>query len=330
MKKVLIIKLSSLGDIFMALPHMDAILAHHREDSVYLLTTPPFVQLFSHHPRLRAVVLDRSGWFTPDSLLGRRKWIRQEDFDVVYDLQGNRSSRLLVRASRAAMRVGKEGGSVYNCYPPSDDEGRHVFDRLTDFIAAAGVGDVPPHCTLYPADVDTERVIKWKTGFGIADSRYVLLHAGSSPEWPSKRWPVTAFEKLSLKLEQIGFHCIWIGGKDDEGINHRLAARAGIDATGKFNVMQLYVLGQGARFAVTNDSGPMHILAASGIPVFSFFGPTDWARHHAFGQKQRVLYQPVDCGPCYKKKCPANRGHICLDTLLPQTAFEQICRELGL
>ena len=330
MKKILIIKLSSLGDVFMALPHMDAILAHHADDIVHLLTTQPYVDLFSHHPRLKTVVLDRSRWFAPESVRGRCRWIRREAFDTVYDLQGNRVSRRLVRASRATRRVGKEGGSVYNCYPPSDDESRHVFDRLSDFVGSAGVPPVEPRCVLHPARTDMEWVEKWKADQGVVDGRYVLFHAGSSPGWLSKRWPANSFGELSLLFEQIGLQCIWVGDKEDEGLNHDLASRSGMDATGKFNIMQLYLLGRQARFAVTNDSGPMHILAAAGVPVFAFFGPTDWARHHAFGQKKRAIFRPVDCGPCYKKVCPVKIGHICLDAISSKTVFRQIQLELGL
>ncbi|MFZ5571079.1 MAG: glycosyltransferase family 9 protein [Thermodesulfobacteriota bacterium] len=329
MRKILIIKLSSLGDIFMALPHIEAVVNHHPGDTVYLLTTPPFADLFAHHPRLKTVILDRSKWLAPDSSLGRRNWIRQGRFDVVYDLQGNRISRMLVRASKAPVRVGKKGGSVYTCHPPSDDEDRHVFERLTSFVAAAGVPEVPSRSTLYPSLADTERVARWKTDHGILDGRYVIFHAGSSPEWPSKRWPADYYEKLALLLEQAGFQCIWVGGRADEGLNHRLASRAGVDATGKFNTMQLYLLGENAAMAVTNDSGPMHILAAAGIPVFTFFGPTNWFKHHAVGQKQRVMYHPVDCGPCYRKKCPPRFGHICMHSIQPKTAFSKIQQELG-
>jgi len=55
MKKILIIKLSALGDVFLALPHVDAILSHHQEDQVWLMTSPSFIQVFAHHPRLQLV-----------------------------------------------------------------------------------------------------------------------------------------------------------------------------------------------------------------------------------------------------------------------------------
>ena len=81
----------------------------------------------------------------------------------------------------------------------------------------------------------------------------------------------------------------------------------GIDATNVFTLPQLAILGQRARFAVTNDSGPMHVLSASGIPVFALFGPSNWRRNHALGQAARAL-SAVDVIPARVDQVDAHRG----------------------
>ena len=78
-------------------------------------------------------------------------------------------------------------------------------------------------------------------------------------------------------------------GKEDTAINIELTARTGINSTAQFTIQEEAELGRHARFAVTNDSAPMHILSCSGIPVFGLFGPTDWRRSHAVGQKNNVI-----------------------------------------
>ena len=78
---------------------------------------------------------------------------------------------------------------------------------------------------------------------------------------------------------------------------------AGIDA-GRLLGPRARELGRRARFAVTNDSGPMHVLSCAGIPLYAFFGPTSAARSHALGQRQRVLVHPVPCSPCWLPVCP--------------------------
>ena len=138
-EKILIIKMSALGDLFMALPHVDVILTHHPKDEVWLLTSPPYEELFHHHPRMNVTVLDRNERFRRNGTLGRVRWIRRQRFSVIYDLQGNRTSRLLVRFSNAKITVGTQPRSIYRFHPElpyTRDTRQNVFDRLNDTLTA--------------------------------------------------------------------------------------------------------------------------------------------------------------------------------------------------
>ena len=171
-------------------------------------------------------------------------------------------------------------------------------------------------------------VIEWKKEMSLTDENYALFHAGSSSEWPSKRWPEKYFASLVSMFENIGIQCIWIGGQDEKILNARLAEEGrGIDATGLFSPIQLYCLAKNASFAVTNDSGPMHIINASGIPVYSFFGPTDWIRSHCAGQAERVFKSDVPCSPCFSGICKSAIGHICMENIQPDKVFQKIQKE---
>jgi len=77
-------------------------------------------------------------------------------------------------------------------------------------------------------------------------------------------------------------------------------------------------------FAICNDSGPMHLLSLSGIPVHAFFGPTDWRRSHALGQQEHVLINPVPCSPCFLNVCPPERRHECLADISPDRVFARL------
>jgi len=330
MKKILIIKMSALGDVLMALPHVDSILAHHLDDDVWLLTGPSFRELFVNHPRLKVMVLDRSKRIGAESTYGRVSWVRKQVFDNIYDLQGNRTSRLLVRFSKSPRRVGTQPLRIYHFHPEDfyrRDTRQHVFDRLNETIAAAGLRPARPQSVLYPSPDDIARVVHWRTEQGLIHRSFVLMHAGSSSDWPSKRWPAEYFLELARRLEASGRRCVWIGGDADREINSALAREVGMDATGRFSILQLYELGRAAEFAVTNDSGPMHILALSGMPIYAFFGPTNWFRSHAVGQSQRVLKHPVDCSPCFLGRCPPAKGHACLRNIGPEDVYLKIKTE---
>lgn len=330
--RILIIKTSSLGDLFLALPHIDVILAHHREDRVWLLTSAPYAELFLHHPHMNVRLLDRSRWFSKDSTIGTMLWVRRQRFSVIYDLQGNRTSRLIVRFSNAPVRVGTQPKTIYHFHPDSTyapHTQQNVFDRLNQTLAAAGLAQADSDCTLYPPPTDFSFVTQWMESHELRIRRFALIHAGSSAKWPSKRWPVEHYLKLAGMIEKTGIRCVWVGDKADREINNYLVRYAGIDATEQFSLLQLYLMGKEALFAVTNDSGPMHIFAASGTPVFSFFGPTSWIRSHAAGQKERVITNNVECSPCFLGICPQERRHVCLDTMKPEAVFARIKAEIG-
>lgn len=333
MKKILIIKMSALGDVMIALPQVEAITEQHGEDQVWVLTGPQFAEFFVNHPRLRVAVLDRRDRLFGNSTWSRILWTRKMKFDSIYDLQGNRTSRLLVRFSGSPKRVGTQPGSVYTHSPEHEytrESRQNIFARLNEILIAGGRAPATAGCSLYLAAEDREKVERWKEAAGLAEKKYALLHAGSSEKWPSKRWPEKHFARLAGMIAAKGIACVWVGGSGERELNQRLAAAGGVDATGLFTPLQLYDLGRGACFAVTNDSGPMHILCASGIPVYSFFGPTDWKRSHGAGQAERVLSADTPCSPCFAGVCQSPSGHVCMESIDPEKVLQQIDRELRL
>ena len=290
--KILVIKLGALGDVVMATPLIGAIQAAHKDAALWLLTTPAFAPIFESWEGLRTVAFPRKGL---KQLLATVAWIRAHSFDRVYDLQGNDRTLVLCALSGIAERVGNRTHFPYTCHPAEKWSGQcHIFDRMNDVLVSAGVKPAAPRPALPVTEDDRRYVQRWIVEHRLEAGQFVLAHAGASPRWPTKVWPF--FGELGTRLEQHGIRVIWVGEKPDSTGNHALAKHAGLDATGAFSVCALAELGRSARFAVTNDSGPMHILSCSGIPVFALFGPSNWRRNHAIGQAQRV-FSCVDFDP---------------------------------
>ena len=132
-----------------------------------------------------------------------------------------------------------------------------------------------------------QRAEQWLKDAGIKEGRFVILHAGANRKHPHKQWPY--YLDLARELRNLGLEVLWTGGSDNIETNAALARVLGRNIAGKFSIPGEIALGRHARFAVTNDSAPMHILSCSGIPVFGIFGPTDWRRMHAVGQGHRVI-----------------------------------------
>jgi len=311
---LLVIKLGALGDVVIALPYIDRIRAAWPGHRVVVLTAPEYAPLLRLLPGIEVVAYPRKGFVAMARLL---RWLIGLRAGIVFDLQGSLRSRVMTRLSLAGMRVGRRPSGAYTHAPPAGTAGVHACDWLGGVLAAGGVGGVAPGWRLPVTPAARGRVGDWLRTRGLAGRRLVLLHAGSSPRWPSKRWPEAYFRELAVALAAQGLHPVWIGGAAEGALNHSLAAAAGTDAGGVFDYVELAALARHAAFAVSNDSGPMHILAAAGLPVYACFGPTDWRRSHAPGQAGRVLSAGVPCSPCGLRTCPPERAHACMRDLLP-------------
>ena len=284
-RDILIIKLGALGDVVMATGLIDRILQHHAPRRGTLLTSPAYRELFPARSGMEIKTFDRSSL---RSTLATVLWIRNQHFLRVYDLQSNDRTGALCGLSGIPERAGNHPRFPYNMHPESRYSGQcHIHTRMLDILNAAGISADGIAPRLSPTGADRETVDAWLRERDLADRKFVIMHAGASNRRPEKRWPY--FSELAVLLEQRGLLTIWAGGKDDKHINAKMAGVAGMDASGAFSLLHLAALASRAEFAVTNDSGPMHLLACASIPVYGLFGPSDWRRNHAVGRRDQVL-----------------------------------------
>jgi len=322
-KNILVIKLGALGDVALSLPHIMKLAEAHADDHVTLLTAPAYAELAAGLP-LQVVGFRRKGFVEMLRLL---RWLLGQQFDVVYDLQDSLRSRVMTQLTQAERRVGRRSALAYTHAPMAPTTDVHAFERFNAVLLAGGVEAASPRSRLPVSDTAASRVANWLQQQGLAGKKPVLLHAGSSSGWPAKRWPESYFISLAVSLQNSGLHIVWIGSEDERSLNARLAAHAGVDATAGFGLAELMALAAQALFAVSNDSGPMHVLSAAGLPVYALFGPTDWQRSHAAGQAGRVLFRKVSCSPCYLPVCPPQRQRVCMQGITPATVMQRLATD---
>lgn len=285
MARILIIKLGALGDVVMATSFIRRLQQHHDKDEIHLLTSDTFAPIFQDWPNLNVTAFPRKGF---KATLSTLCWMRGNRFDRIYDLQSNDRSRLFCVFSKASVCVGNHAGYPYQLHPEAPYTGQcHIFNRMNEIMASADVEPAEEQVYLPISNEKKEEVLGWLKQQQLLDAPFTIIHAGASAKHPKKCWPY--FDQIANKLIEQGIKTVWIGGKEDKAAIRKLMPESGIDACQLFSINQLAELARHARFAITNDSGPMHALSGSGIPVFSFFGPTNHLRNHALGQKQSVI-----------------------------------------
>jgi len=307
--KVLIIKLGALGDIVMSTALILQIQKHHAGDDIFLLTSPNFISLFNAWDNLTVHAFPRKGIF---AMINTLCWIRRQSFSRLYDLQSNDRSAIFTAFSGSADRIVNHPRYPYNIHPEDTYTGQcHVVERMKQILKSAGLAPPSENPCLPITNHSKEKVKSWIKRQELQGKPFIVMHAGASLMRPEKRWP--HFEELGAKLDSAGYRIIWIGAEADIQLNKKLSNTSGIDATNVFSLPELAELGKHAQFAITNDSGPMHVLSCSNIPVYAFFGPTNWRRTHALGQEQRVIVYNGECLACIGK--PTAGEHTCLSAI---------------
>ena len=261
MKDILVIKLGALGDFVLAFAPFAAIRAHHPDARITLLTTRPFAELATASPWFdRVITDDRPRWWNLAALVRLSRALR--GFDMVYDLQTSDRSGWYHRLAGRPPWSGIALGASHPHANPNRNA-MHTLERQRDQLGMAGIEAFPTPDLAWLTAAPPEPL----------PSPYAVLIPGAAPRRPLKRWPVGSFGALAQILTTRGQTPIIIGAAQDAPLAAaiRAVSPAAIDMTGRTNLRQLAAVLAGARLAVGNDTGPLHLAAATGIPCIALF-----------------------------------------------------------
>ncbi len=326
--RILLIKPSSLGDIVHALPVVSAIKAQWPGSHLTWVVKRQWADLVE-----RAEGIDRV-WpvdMTVGSWIREGRALRAQRFDLAIDLQGLFRSGILAWLSGAPARIGfangREGSPwFYSDRVPVTDPTMHAVDRYLSVVSALGASlpDKPRFgLRLQEEDMTTVREICQRRGLTV-DKPWVAVSIGA--RWPTKRWPLESFAAVVDQLyETRRDPLVMIGGSEERALTKKLKALTKspfIDLCGDIPLGCLPALLSTSTAMITNDSGPMHIAAALGIPVIAMFGPTSAARTGPYGTGHHVLSGQVPCSPCFSRVCRHHPEMECLHVVTPAQVIQ--------
>lgn len=143
---------------------------------------------------------------------------------------------------------------------------------------------------------------------------------------PAKCWPPDNFVRLARMLvEKKKAAVLLFGSEKERDLLEGIAARAGkgaVNFAGRTDLRSLAALISLCRVLVANDSGPLHLASALGIPVVGLYGSTDPAATGPRGGKARVIYKGVECSPCLQRVCPGDFS--CMEKITPQEVMAAV------
>jgi heptosyltransferase I len=313
-KRLLIVRLSAMGDVIHTLPAVQALRRAFPDAHIGWLIEERWAELLcapgsprrgprsASRPLVNEIhTLNLKTWrksLLSISTLQRATtvWndVRDLHYDAAVDLQGAMRSAVLARLSGARV--------VYGAAEPRESpaslwytrkvitHGRHVIEQNLS-VAEALIGHAVKRVEDTPCDLPYDPQIEARIEEGLAQHRvrdFAILNPGAG--WGAKRWPAERYGEVARELAEAGITPMVNYGPGEEDLFRAvLAASGGRARPTKGTISDLIALTRRARLFIGGDTGPLHLAAALRIPVVAIFGPTDPARNGPYGTRSIVL-----------------------------------------
>ena len=315
LQRILVLRTDRIGDMALTTAALQDLRAHFRHARITVLAQAAPLALLEHDPAVdRRVLL--AGRRLPEELAGR--------FDLAIDFTSDEAlwgSRLAAQ-SRATWRIGLARAgreAFFTLASPPARARRSIVELNRDLLAALGVPRSTTAPRLVVTDEERHRALARAAALGSAAPR-VVVHPGAHYE--TQRWPAERYAEVIARLtERAGASCLVLTGPGEEPIARGIADRTP-DAllAGPVTVREMMALVGTADLFLGNNSGPLHVASALGVPTLSVAGPTDLSRFAPAGTRDAVVRRAIVCSPCGRARC---WHHTCL---LSITADEVVAR----
>lgn len=317
-ERLLIVRLSAMGDVIHALPAVHALREAFPQAHIGWLIEERWAELLSAvgSPRcglrsgLRPLVdevhtVNLKAW--GKSLLSMSTvqriatiWndVRDAHYDVAVDLQGAMRSAVLARLS--GVRV------VYGAAAPRESpaslwytrkvvgHGGHVVEQNLSIVEALTGREVKRSAQDVSSELPCDPAVEVRTEQGLAQHGvrdFAILNPGAG--WGAKRWPAERYGEVARGLAHAGLCPLVNYGPGEEYLFRAvLAASGGTAKPTKGTITELIALTRRARLFIGGDTGPLHLAAALRVPAVAIYGPTDPARNGPYGTRSIVLRSP--------------------------------------
>jgi heptosyltransferase II len=326
LKKILIRGPNWVGDSVLAIPAMKAVRARFPEAEITLLVRPWVAGVFKSAPFIDHL------WSEPRPS-GIAEWmritssIRKSRFDLALLFPNSFESAVMIFLGGVPQRIGYATDGrrwlLTNSLKPAVGKHHQVHYYLA--LAGALSAEVTqPSISIEANAEEKAQAAQLLASEGIAQGRrYLVLNPGAA-YGSAKRWNEDGFADAGDTLAtELDLDVAIVGSEKErsiaESIQKRMRRRVAV-LSGRTSLETLIGVISGSSLVLTNDSGPMHVAAALGIPTVAIFGSTDDVVTGPWGPRARVVREPVECSPCLLRECPID--HRCMT----RVSAEAVCR----
>ncbi|RMH31842.1 MAG: glycosyltransferase family 9 protein [Nitrospirae bacterium] len=332
---ILVIKLTSLGDVLHATGHIRTIKENYPHSHLTLLTAEASSEIYAYNPhvdrllvfqqqRVKREWLRQPRWVAAH-LLALMQEVRRTPFDLAFDLQGRFKSVMFLYAANAKRKFVK--GRWWGLQRFRQPE-LHAITEMDRVLELAGLRVVDTRMEIVTSPVEQKTINTLVEQ--INPERKPMILVSPYTRWKTKNWAMEKFRRLfdDFPLDAV---ILFTGTQERrEEIDHVVAAiryPGVINLAGSLSLLEFAELMKRVDLVVTGDSFAMHLAGAVQVPVIALFGPTDETRIGPVGDRAVVMRAETDCRRCYEREyCRQN----CIDAIEPEVVLAAIRQQLSM
>jgi heptosyltransferase II len=320
-ERILIRSTNWIGDAVMTTPAIGAIRGTFPNAHITILATPLVAELFSPHDRIDEImVYDKKEQHA--GLAGRMRLARElrvRHFDMAILMQNAFDAALITWLARIPVRMGYRTDGrgfllTHGCPLSMETKRLHHVNYYLDMLARFGIVTKEKTLTLMVTDEEERKATRLLHEAGIEAGDCLIGINPGATYGSAKRWYPERFAAVADELcKKWGAMSVITGGPAERDIADEIAVSSKfncLNLAGRTSVRELMAMIKRCDFFITNDSGPMHIAAAFGVPLVAIFGPTDHCTTSPFSDRAVVVRKDAECAPCLLRECPTD--HRCM------------------
>ena len=306
-QKLLIIPQNWLGDIVMSQTLLKKIKSNNPKTSIDILVNSSLKNLVERMPEInKVIILDCNhrelGLF---KRLRLAKEIKKSSYDRSIVLSRSLKSSLIPYFAKIPIRTGELGELRYlliNDLKEFSKESRRK--TASRYISMYSDNNEKLSENYYPSlDSNSENIKNLSEKYDLKKDEKVIIFAPGAAFGPSKMWPVNKFRELGKKLNN-DFKILILGSNNEKSIGNDIVTNKNmVNLCGKTSIADAVDLMHISKFCVSNDSGLMHLAAATNTKSISIYGSTSPDFTPPLTKNKDIHYKGMSCSPCFEKKC---------------------------
>lgn len=297
--KILFFKIGAIGDVLMTTPLVRAVRKKYPKAHITYATGKWSVPVVEGNKSIDEVItFDEKKLFKKNILyaMSIASKIRKNQYNTCFVLDKTWLAGLLAWKFDIPERIGfnRNGEGFANTVNVDYEKRKHEIEYYLELGKKIGVRHDALQMDLTISNTASMKMKK------IVKKPFVVIAPGGAEnpgqKMPSRRWPLERFHAVAKHIQSKGYNIILIGGHADTRFASGFGSSTSlVNLIGKTSLQESAAVMKMSKLVICNDSGPMHIAAASGAKVLSIFGPTDPVRKAPVGNEHKYIWHKIDC-----------------------------------